>query len=223
MKKVFLYFYILILFFPIAVLAQGDEDVFRAEVIQILEERKITAEDGVVFWQQDVELTGLEGERDGQEIIFRGIDDYQVVKNNRYQVGDKVIVSFSPGPEGAENYYITDSRKVLNEKDIAGIIVTDRNRILCADVYSSPGLFEKMYPQLMQSAALGILQEDRRSRKRLQEADVEEFLDTLRKVGNLKKETSQTYRLLYRRMIGGAELYSGKDGTRVVHLEAYPR
>jgi hypothetical protein len=121
------------------------------------------------------------------------------------------------------NYYITNSRKVLKDKDIAGIIVTNRNKILCADVYSSPGLFKKMYPQLMQSAALGILQKDRRSRKHLEEADVEEFLDTLKKVEKLKKETSQTYRLFYRKIISGAELYTDKDGTRVVHLEAYPR
>jgi hypothetical protein len=121
------------------------------------------------------------------------------------------------------NYYITNAKKVLNNKGIAGMIVTDRNKILCADVYSSPDLFKKMYFQLMQSSALGVLQKDRRSRKHLQEADVKEFLYNLKKVENLKKETSQTYKLFYRKIISGAELYSDKNGTRVVHLEAYPR
>jgi hypothetical protein len=121
------------------------------------------------------------------------------------------------------NYYITDSKKVLKNKDIAGMIITDRNKIMCADVYSSPGLFKKMHSQLMQSSALGVLQEDLRSRKHLKGSDVKEFLFALKKVGNLKKETSQTYKLFYRKIISGAELYSDKNGTRVVHLEAYPR
>jgi len=121
------------------------------------------------------------------------------------------------------NYYITNSKKVLENKGIAGMIITDRNKILCADVYSSPDLFKQMYSQLIQSSALGVLQKDRRSRKHLQEADVKEFLYNLKKVGNLKKETSQTYKLFYRKIISGAELYSDKNGTRVVHLEAYPR
>lgn len=121
------------------------------------------------------------------------------------------------------NYYITNSKKVLKNKGIAGMIITDRNKILCADVYSSPNLFKKMYSQLMQSSALSVLQKDRRSRKHLQEADVKEFLYNLKKVENLKKETSQTYKLFYRKIISGAELYSDKNGTRVVHLEAYPR
>ncbi len=121
------------------------------------------------------------------------------------------------------NYYITNSKKVLKNKDIAGMIITDRNKILCADVYSSPDLFKKMYSQLMQSSALGVLQKDRRSRTHIQEADVKEFLYNLKKVENLNKETSQTYKLFYRKIIGGAELYSDKNGTRVVHLEAYPR
>jgi len=121
------------------------------------------------------------------------------------------------------NYYITNSKKVLKNKGIAGMIITDRNKILCADVYSSPDLFKKMYSQLMQSSALGVLQKDRRSRKNLKEADVKEFLYNLKKVENLKKETSQTYKLFYSKIISGAELYSDKNGTRVVHLEAYPR
>ncbi|MHC4691529.1 MAG: ARPP-1 family domain-containing protein [Planctomycetota bacterium] len=121
------------------------------------------------------------------------------------------------------NYYITNSKKVLENKGVAGMIITDRNKILCADVYSSPELFKKMCSQLMQSCALGVLQKDRRSRTHLQEADVKEFLYNLKKIENLKKETSQTYRLFYRKIISGAELYSDKNGTRVVHLEAYPR
>jgi hypothetical protein len=121
------------------------------------------------------------------------------------------------------NYYITNSKKVFKNKGMAGMIITDRNKILCADVYSSPDLFKKMYSQLMQSSALSVLQKDRRSRKHLQEADVKEFLYNLKKVENLKKEASQTYKLFYRKIISAAELYSDKNGTRVVHLEAYPR
>jgi len=122
------------------------------------------------------------------------------------------------------DYYKANSKKVLTkDRGISGIIVTDRHRILCADVYSSPVLFKKMFSQLMQSAALGVCQKHRKSRKILGKGDVEKFLSDLKQVQNLKKETSQTYRVFYPKIISGAELCSDRNGTRVIHLEAYPR
>ncbi|MHC4259921.1 MAG: ARPP-1 family domain-containing protein, partial [Planctomycetota bacterium] len=52
-------------------------------------------------------------------------------------------------------YYVANSKEVLDKnKGVSGMIITSNNRILCADVYASPVLFEKMFSQLMQSAAL---------------------------------------------------------------------
>lgn len=122
------------------------------------------------------------------------------------------------------DYYIAASKDVLGEnKDISGMIITKQNRILCADAYSSPSLFKKMFSQLMQSAAIGACLVDKKSGRALSRDDIEEFLLQLKNVQKIKNESSQSYRLFYPRIISGAELYSDKDVTRVVHLEAYPR
>jgi hypothetical protein len=121
------------------------------------------------------------------------------------------------------NYYVAGSKEVLRNKGISGMIVTSSNKVLCADIYSSPGLFRKMFPQLMQSAALGVCQTDKRGRKYLEKSDVEKFLRDLKQVEKVKRESSQTYRLFYPKVVSSAELYSDENGTRVVHLEAYPR
>lgn len=109
MKKILFYFVIFMFFLtPIFVLAQNSDDIFRAEVMEILQEKEIIGEDGLKIFQQNILLKGLEDEWQDKEVIFQGIDDYQVIKNNIYKVGDKVLVAFSPGPEGEEIYYITD-------------------------------------------------------------------------------------------------------------------
>ncbi|MBU4481894.1 YibE/F family protein [Patescibacteria group bacterium] len=105
-----LIFLLLLLFLltPVFVLAQNSDEIFKAEVIEILQEKEITSEDGLKLIQQNILLKGLEDKWQDKEIIFQGIDDYQVMKNNIYKVNDKVLVAFSPGPENEENYYITD-------------------------------------------------------------------------------------------------------------------
>ena len=121
-------------------------------------------------------------------------------------------------------YYIANSKEVLDKnKGISGMIVTSRNRILCADVYASPDLFKKMFPQLMQSAALGVCRTREKSRKQLGQGDIEKFLYELKQVEKLKKETSQTYRLCSPTLISEAVLYFDEKGTKLVHIEAYPR
>ena len=121
-------------------------------------------------------------------------------------------------------YYVENAKKMLGENEpVSGMVVTDRNRILCADVYSSPELFGKMLAQLSQSAALAACQPDKMSRKRVGREDVESFLESLKQVEKLRKETSQTYKLYYPKAASAAELYSDESGTRVAHVEAYPR
>ena len=103
------------------------------------------------------------------------------------------------------------------------MIVTNKNKILCADVYSSPDLFEKMFPQLMQSAALGVCRVCGKGRKHLGRSDVEKLLFDIKQVQKLKKESSQTYKLCYPTLVSEAVLYSDESGTKLVHIEAYPR
>jgi hypothetical protein len=122
------------------------------------------------------------------------------------------------------DYYTSASRKVLGQdKNMSGLVVATRNSILCADVYSSPALFKKMFGELIQSAALGVYRNQSRRRKRIEESDVEQFLNTLKGVEKLKKDAGQTYKLFYPKIVSAAELSWDRDGTKVVHLEAYPR
>jgi len=109
MKKLFLYYFIFIfLFLPVFVLAQNSDEIFKAEVVEILQEKEFIGKNNLKTHQQNIKLKGLEEEWHDKEIIFQGINDYQVMKSNNYKVGDKVLVAFSPGPEGEEIYYITD-------------------------------------------------------------------------------------------------------------------
>ena len=93
---------------PFFVFAQSNDEVFKAEVEKILEEKETYRDDGSKFIQQNIKLRGLEKEWQDKEIIFFGIDDFEVLNNVKYQVGDKVLVIQSLGPESESNYYIVD-------------------------------------------------------------------------------------------------------------------
>lgn len=107
-KQILLLLLLSLLLLPNFVLAQSNDEIFKAKVVEILQEKKISDNSGAESYQQNIRLKGLEGKWINKEIVFQGINDYQVVKNNRYKVGDKVLVDSSPGPNGEENYYITD-------------------------------------------------------------------------------------------------------------------
>jgi len=121
------------------------------------------------------------------------------------------------------DYYTANSKQILKKnKQMTGMVVVGRNRILCADFYSSRQLFSKMFPQLMQSAAIGVCRMEK-AHKQADRSEVRQFLAALAKVRKLRKETDQAYRVFYPKMISGAELLTDDNGTRLVHLEAYPR
>ena len=122
------------------------------------------------------------------------------------------------------DYYVANSKEVLDKnKGVSGMIITSNNRILCADLYASPLLFEKMFSQLMQSAALGVCRVRQKHKEVLSQSDVEKFLADIKQVQKLKKEGWQTYRLCAQTLVSAAELYADQSETKLVHLEAYPR
>lgn len=84
------------------------DEVFEAKVMEILKEKEVTREDGSKYFQQNIKLKGLEGKWQGKEVVFYGIDDFEVVSKNEYKKGDKVIVAYSKDVEGNENFYIVD-------------------------------------------------------------------------------------------------------------------
>jgi hypothetical protein len=122
------------------------------------------------------------------------------------------------------DYYTAASKEILSaDKDISGLLITSPGAILCADVYSSPMLFKKMLGDLMQSAALGVYRSRDEAEKPVEAEHVQQFVDGLKNVKKLRNQAGQTYRLFYPKAVSAAELYTDQNGTRVVHVEAYPR
>jgi len=102
---------IIVFLFPTLTLANNEQktdQMFKAEVIKIIEQRENTLPDGEIVEQQDLLLFGLESEYEGQEINFQGIDDFGIIKSNLYEIGDKVLVIASQNADGNVDFYITD-------------------------------------------------------------------------------------------------------------------
>jgi len=83
-------------------------DNIEAEVIEILEEREISREDGSKGIQQNIKLKGLSGEFNGKGFIFYGISDLDVLSSLQYEIGDKVLVNYYKDFDGKDVFYITD-------------------------------------------------------------------------------------------------------------------
>ena len=84
MKKII--FTIILLFFPFFVFAQSSDipqdQIFKAEVIEILAQEQTVLPDGIAVKQQNLKLRGLEGDFKDREIEFIGIGDFDVIKKN---------------------------------------------------------------------------------------------------------------------------------------------
>ena len=106
MKKLFL---LLLLIFPITSFAQeaSQEELFKARVIEVIQEEEIVDETGTVK-QQNLKLEGLEGSFKDKEVIFEGIGNFQVVSTQTYNIGDKVIISHNQDIEGDDVFFILD-------------------------------------------------------------------------------------------------------------------
>jgi len=122
------------------------------------------------------------------------------------------------------DYYRRHANVVLSEnRGASGMIITDgHGRILCADVYSSPSLFAKMFSELMQSAALGVYRKGRKPLRGSGKGDVEDFLASMKDPRGWERCAAETYRLVSPKLVAQAMLSPDSDGPRVVHLEAYP-
>ena len=115
MKKIFLFLFLLA---PFSVLAQETqpEENFKARVIEVIEERELIDPSGVSIIQQNLRLKALAGTFVDQEIVFQGIDSFQVLSSRAYVVDDKVIMSYSVNEAGDDNFFILDydrSNKIL--------------------------------------------------------------------------------------------------------------
>ncbi len=122
--KYFIFIFLLSCVFVQPIFAQQaqNEKVFEARVEKILEQVEKTREDSSTYIQQNILLKGLKGEFKDKEVVFEGIEKFEVTSNNVYQVGDKVQVTYLPGVEGqAGKYYITDFVRYPNIYWLAGL------------------------------------------------------------------------------------------------------
>ncbi|HOZ36597.1 MAG TPA: YibE/F family protein [bacterium] len=95
---------------PQLVLAQSDasepiEEIFKAKVIEILEQKSYVREDGSTSVRQKLKLNGLAGAWKNKEIIFDGME-FDLLSGGTYRVGDDILVNRSSGPAGEDNFYI---------------------------------------------------------------------------------------------------------------------
>lgn len=83
----------------------GTEEIFKAKVLEVMEHNEIKRDDGSISIRQKLRLKGLDGGWQGREFIFDsgGVD---VLSGAAYKAGDKVMVSYSPGPDGEDNFYV---------------------------------------------------------------------------------------------------------------------
>ena len=79
---------------------------FKAEVIEIIAQEKNVREDGSIFYQQNLRLKALTGERKGEEFVYEGISEIEVASSDLYEVGDKVYVDLFTEPSGLEVAYV---------------------------------------------------------------------------------------------------------------------
>lgn len=122
MKKIILIATICGLILPFAIQAQDqtdaipdqlvtipEDELFRAKVIQVLDERQVNSPDGETYRQQNLLLEGTEGEWEGKQVTIEGISDIQIVNSLIFKKGDQIIVAASPGPDGEVKYYLVDA------------------------------------------------------------------------------------------------------------------
>ncbi|HPA25415.1 MAG TPA: YibE/F family protein [bacterium] len=105
----FIFIFLFLFLLPISAFGQifdiTDEEIFKAKVIEVLEQKSSTREDGSTPIQQKLKLKGLEDDWKDKEIIFDGTE-FDVLSASEYAVGEKVLVNYSPGPEGEDNFYV---------------------------------------------------------------------------------------------------------------------
>jgi uncharacterized membrane protein len=106
MKKLFL---LVLLLWPISSFAQEQpkEELFKARVIEVIDQKEIVDEAGSVV-QQNLRLEALEGSFKNQEIIFEGINDFQILSSQVYNEGDKVIVNYSRDADSNAIFFVLD-------------------------------------------------------------------------------------------------------------------
>jgi len=109
-----LIFIFIVILAPILVSAEtletsGTTDrIFKAEVVEILQDQNTVLPDGIEVRQQNIKLRGLNSDFVNKEVVFTGIGEFDAINKHIYEVGDKVLAVASYDAENFVHYYITD-------------------------------------------------------------------------------------------------------------------
>lgn len=94
---------------------RGDQ-IYRARVTKIVEQKVNTLPDGTSVEQQNLELQISSGDKKGEIVTFKGIGNFDVAKKNLYKLDDLVLVDISIDDQGNKQYFITDYIRTLGIK-----------------------------------------------------------------------------------------------------------
>ena len=108
MKKILATLFIITLFVPNLSLAKtfNSPETFEARIISITREKEITREDNTTDTQQNIKLKGLSGSWEDREFEYFGISAIDVLSQNTYEAGDKVVVNYEKDYLGSDQFYI---------------------------------------------------------------------------------------------------------------------
>lgn len=89
--------------------SNGQDQIFKAEVVKILEQKKTERDDGSVIVQQNLLLKGLEAKWKDVDVEYKGISSIDVLSSNVYDVGDDVLVNEVKNESTGQNeYFVVD-------------------------------------------------------------------------------------------------------------------
>ncbi len=126
MKKInYLLFLLSIIFIsaPICPVIAIDDSFFNAKVLEVVEQQEIETDNGQKIIQQDLLLKGLDGEFTDKEFVINNINELEVLKNNIYHSGDKVLVVASYDDQENVFFYITDYVRNNSLLGLAGFFI----------------------------------------------------------------------------------------------------
>jgi len=128
-KKIVFTAFLFSLFLPLGTQAQVEgnevqESIFKAEVVEILEEKTVEFNEQNSQIQQNLKLLGLEGEHRDKEVFFKGIGNLEVLSSQKYDVGDKVLMAHSQSPDGEDFYYIVEVVRINSIWYLLALFIT---------------------------------------------------------------------------------------------------
>ncbi|MFA5644446.1 MAG: YibE/F family protein [Patescibacteria group bacterium] len=110
-NKIYIYSLSLLflLILPIKGFCLEKDFIFKAKVVEILEEKSMASDEGIENIKQNIKLIGLEGPLKDENFVFYGVNNLDVIGQRSYSPGERVLVTASfNSSDNSYNYYITD-------------------------------------------------------------------------------------------------------------------